>query len=475
MDYYTNIFTSTSHSFPIDLQGIIQPTVGVDTNRQLCTAPTIMEIHKVVFSMASNKSPGPDGMSPVFNKTYWHIIGKDVHSAVVNFFSLGQLSIVRNHTFITLIPKKVGANRMDQFRSISLCNVAYKIITKVFATRLKPILENHGFGPTFYKLIEQCISTTSYSILVNGSPCGFFQASRGIRQGDPISPTLFTIVADLLSRLIARLEESGRLNGIKIARSCPQITHLLYADDLVIYLQANVEEAREVVTCLTTYCQWTGQSISQMKSSVHFSANTPVAVKTAVCDILGIQECMHNGTYLGNLFCNFKSKKAVFYPLIEKLGHKLEGWRQRNLSSAGRAELIRTVAMSIPSYVMQASLLPVKICDHMDSMVRRFLWGGKVDMRSLCLKAWDLLCRPKCSRGLGFRRFSDVNIDFITKLGWCLCTKPGSLWVQMIRSKYLRGRQTLNFQHTSQVASWTWSGIRNCYGLLRKGICVSMG
>lgn len=86
VDFYTNLFTSTSPSFPCDLQGLILPMVGADINLHLCSAPSFMEIHKAMFSMANNKSP-------VFYKTYWHIIGKDVHTAVLHFFSHGQLSV----------------------------------------------------------------------------------------------------------------------------------------------------------------------------------------------------------------------------------------------------------------------------------------------------------------------------------------------------------------------------------------------
>lgn len=90
--------------------------------------------------MANNKSPGPDGMSPVFYKSYWTIIGKDVHAAIAEFFIHKRLNTAANHTFITLIPKKLGANRVDLFRPIALCNVAYKIITKILSSQLKSVL-----------------------------------------------------------------------------------------------------------------------------------------------------------------------------------------------------------------------------------------------------------------------------------------------------------------------------------------------
>lgn len=303
--------------FSIDFQGLSLPSIDQVTNNYLNATPIIQEIHKAVFSMASKKSPGPDGMSPLFYKTYWKIIGVDVHTAVADFFRCGKLSTAANHTFITLIPKWPGANKVELFKPILLCNVTYKIIIKVLVTRLKllldnliypnqtafipgrsivdnciinqeimaylnstkgrkcymvikvdmvkaydkvewapliAILEGHGFGSHFCGLVSECLSSASYSVLVNWSPNDFFGATRGIRQGDPISPTLFTFLADLLSRILARAKLMGKNSGVKITRSSPKISHLMCADDLVIYCQANMEEVKEVSYCLNTYC-----------------------------------------------------------------------------------------------------------------------------------------------------------------------------------------------------------------------------
>lgn len=140
-----------------------------------------------------------------------------------------------------------------------------------------------------------------------------------------------------------------------------------------------------------------------------------------------MQECSHHGSYLGQPFCRFKSKTAAFQPLVEKLALRLSGWKQRYLSAAGTTTLIKAVALALPSYVMQTSLLPVSTCRTMDAMVRKFWWGGLEAHRGLYLRAWDTLCVPKCSGGLGFRRFRDINTAFITKLGWQVCkdvTRP---------------------------------------------------
>lgn len=101
---------------------------------------------------------------------------------------------------------------------------------------------------------------------------------------------------------------------------------------------------------------------------------------------------------------------------------KLLSWRQKNLSTIGRIVLIKVAAATIPSYVLQTTLLPTKICDTLDSMARQFCWGNKDNDRRLHLKAWDVICTPKCSSGLGIRRFRDTNIAYVTKLEWRVCT-----------------------------------------------------
>lgn len=114
-------------------------------------------------------------------------------------------------------------------------------------------------------------------------------------------------------------------------------------------------------------------------------------------------------------------KVKVFQTLTDKLAGKLAGWKQRALSLGGRTTIIKAVAMSIPSYVMQTFLLPTQLYDKMDSMVRHFWWGSSDHKKS-----------PKISGGLGIKRFRDINIAFITKLGWKLCTETERIWVQSI-------------------------------------------
>lgn len=208
---------------------------------------------------------------------------------------------------------------------------------------------------------------------------------------------------------------------------------------------------------------------------VHFSNNTPRNTQAALCNLMSMTECTHTGMYLGNPFYKFSSKTEAFRHVIVKLANKLVGWKINFLSMAGRTTLVKVIAMAIPSFVMQSFILPKRMCEKIDNMVFTFWWGFTEPGKHLYLKAWDNLCVPKTLGGLGFQKFKDINRAFVTKLGWRMCAETSKTWVQLIRSRYLKGRRVLDFQHSGKPASWIWAGIRACHDSLRKGLCCRVG
>ena len=243
---FSTLFQSSNPPFPDELCNLLEPMISNDNNSYLCSVPSNEEIKETLFSMSSHRSPSPDG-SLLFFKHYWHFVKKEVVEAVKNFFQSGRLLKQINHTFIALIPKVEGAASVNQFKPISHCNVIYKLISKILASRLKvmlpkfispwqgafvpgrliqdnsiiayevinamknskgkqgymalkmdmekaydrlewsillKIMEKLGCNGKWVALIHECISSPYFSILMNGSPHGFFSSSRGLRQGD---------------------------------------------------------------------------------------------------------------------------------------------------------------------------------------------------------------------------------------------------------------------------------------------------
>jgi hypothetical protein len=197
-----------------------------------------------------------------------------------------------------------------------------------------------------------------FCILLDGAPYGKFFPTRGLRQGDPLSPFLFILGSEFLSRLILREEIAGNLHGIKLARFCPPISHLLFADDVLIFSRANAREARVVLNCLTSYSKWSGQSINLAKSAVFFSKNCRASSKSSINDILHLAPIPARAKYLGIPLFLHKRKKDSFIELKDRIFSKITGWKAKLLSHAARTTLVKSVANAIPTYIMSLFLLP---------------------------------------------------------------------------------------------------------------------
>lgn len=142
-------------------------------------------------------------------------------------------------------------------------------------TFLREVMNRFGFHPTWILWIMECFSSVSYSYLVNGSALGRVKQSRGIRQGDPLSPYLFILCSEVLSELCSKAQDQGSLQGIKVARNSPSLNHLLFADDTMFFCKSDSASCRELMNILEKYEVASGQSINLLKSAVTFSAKTP--------------------------------------------------------------------------------------------------------------------------------------------------------------------------------------------------------
>lgn len=265
-------------------------------------------------------------------------------------------------------------------------------------------------------------------------PLVFFAAHRGLRQGDPMSPALFTILSDLLSRLLLRAGAEGKIKGVKISRTSPAITHILYADDTVVYCRPDIANATEIKHILQIYCSSTGQEISWEKSAIHFSVNVNWDDRRNICQTLGIRECTHKGKYLGHPFCKYNKKSEVFKEAMDEMANKLSGWKSKPLSYVGRQTLIKAVVSAVPSFVMHTFHLPKVITSRMDSLIRDFFCGfSNNHTRHWYPKAWSAICLPKDDGRLGLRRMGDKNLALIMKLAWSIVKQPSKTWVQLIK------------------------------------------
>ncbi|GLT77195.1 hypothetical protein SLA2020_488040 [Shorea laevis] len=278
VQYFQNILSSASPDGIEECTAAVPQSVSLSMNAQLMCDFRPKEVDVALSQMHPTKSPGPDGYAACFYQNHWPLVGDSVRAAVLNFLNTGCMEAELNTTYIALIPKVSPSTKVTEFRPISLCNVLYKLIAKVLANRLKHILpqiisknqsaflpgrlisdnvlvayealhtmasrmkgkkgymaikldmskaydrvewgfleaimRKMGFAEGWISLIMQCVRTVSYSVLVNGSPQGCITPTRGLRQGDPLSPYLFLLCAEGLSSLIRKAEVDGKITGL---------------------------------------------------------------------------------------------------------------------------------------------------------------------------------------------------------------------------------------------------------------------
>lgn len=376
---------------------------------------------RAIKDIGAFKAPGKDGIQAIFYQNYWHSIGHSVGDFVKNCFQNKYVPPEINETLIVLIPKVEHPKTIKQFRPISLCNVTYKISTKIIVERLRPLLysvispnqssfipgrtttdniiitqeilhtlryKKGRWGGMIFKidlekaydrlswdfiketlmefklnddwidLIMSCVTNKLSSILWNGEVINGIHNKRGLRQGNPLSPYLFVLCMERLSNMINRKVREGCWKGIKASRNSPSLSHLFFADDLILFAQANHTNCATVMAVLSEFCEVSSQKVNLLKSKLFVSPYLSIRFAKSLSFQSGIPLTHNLGKYLGSPLLHHRVTKNLFTDILEKLKSKLSGWKAKTLSLAGRATLIQSVTSAIASYNMQTMELP---------------------------------------------------------------------------------------------------------------------
>ena len=301
-----------------------------------------------------------------------------------------------------------------------------------------------------------CISTVSFSVLVNGIPGQLFSPSRGIRQGDPLSPYIFILCAELLARqLHAESSYGSKLVGVKLGHSGVKIPFLTFADDTMIFAIASPESCSIIRKILDKYCSMSGQLVNYNKSAFHCSPNTDAALAFSFSSILQMAEARSLGTYLGCPIIDTKVTNSTFGAIREKVQVRLPKWKANSLSQAGRTVLIQSNLATKANYQMQSLSLPSSILDGLDKSYRNFYWNKPPDSKAPNSIGWDKVCKPKRNGGLGIRKAKVNNMALQFKLLWKIIDSPENLWVNLVSRKYLRSASLFYYKVKANV-SWQW-------------------
>lgn len=241
---------------------------------------------------------------------------------------------------------------------------------------ISQVLERLGFHAIWVNWIMQCVSTVSYSYLMNDSVYGEVKPYRGIRQGDPFSPFIFILCSEVLSGLCKKAEREGHLQGVRVARGSPKVSHLLFADDTMFFCLASSTNCENLRLILKEYERASGQMINTTKSSITFSSKTSPEVKEKAKLVLGIEKEGGLGKYLGLPEHFGKKKKDLFTSIVDIIRQKAISWSTRRLSRAGKLTMLKAVLSAIPTYTMSCFWLPVSLCKRIQSVLTRFWWDG---------------------------------------------------------------------------------------------------
>ncbi|KAK0583096.1 hypothetical protein LWI29_033303 [Acer saccharum] len=215
-----------------------------------------------------------------------------------------------------------------------------------------------GFSSRWINLILHCISSVSYSFVINGDICGLLKSSRGLRQGDPLSPYLFILCSEGFSCLINQAVGNGDIQGFNCIRNGPTISHLLFADDCMLFAKASPSNCNVFKSILDVYARASGQLINYEKSTICFSPSISSFDCDQLAEIFGIKSVDCHEKYLGlPCFIGCK-KKDLFSDISSRIWDKIKGWRDKFLSIGGKEILIKTIIQSIPIYSMNLFQLP---------------------------------------------------------------------------------------------------------------------
>jgi len=336
------------------------------------------------------------------------------------------------------------------------------------------VLSRMGFHPKWITLIMQCITTITYSFLINGSPRGRVKPSRGIRQGDPLSPYIFILCSEVLLRLCNKAQAERTLKGVKVARGCPRINHLLFADDTMFFTNASEQSSKALKDILLRYEAGSGQYINTAKSSVSFSRRAPPQLKSKVKDIVQIPNEGGIGKYLGLPEPFGRKKKDLFASIVDKIKQKAKSWRNRFLSSAGKMVMVKSVLSTMPSHSMTCFKLPISLCNQIQSAVTRFWWDSNSGAKKMAWVSWDEMAQTKTNGGLGFREFECFNDAFPTKLRWRLLNNPTGLLARTLFGKYCQHEEFTKVPAVSAI-SHGWRGVLIGRDLLMRNMGWAVG
>ena len=221
---------------------------------------------------------------------------------------------------------------------------------------------------------------------------------------------------EAVSRMLDKAVLEGRLSGFNAGASAGRslmVSHLLFADDTLIFCDANIDQM--LILCMVLI--WF-EAVSGLKVNLD---------KSELVAVLGCKQGSLPMKYLGlPLGAKFKDK-SIWNPILEKMERKLTSWKKLYLSKGGRVTLIKSTISNLPTYFLSLFPIPAFVANHITRFQRDFLWGGLGDEPKFHLVDWSTVCTPLSSGGLGIRNLRTFNIALLGKWLWRFGQKRDAL------------------------------------------------
>ncbi|XP_059306203.1 uncharacterized protein LOC132057591 [Lycium ferocissimum] len=332
---------------------------------------------------------------------------------ITNKEEIGEEVRPTNFDMLDDIPSLITAEQNDALIELPDNDEVKKV---VFGLNGENTSGPDGFSGHFFQACWNIVGTDVVK-MVRAFFCGQ-------ELGDPLSPTLFIIVAEVLARGLNKLHENAAFRGYGLPKWSPQINHLSYANDTIMFCSVESKSLKLMMKVLRNYENTPGQMINNAKSSFYVHEKTPVSVIGRVKRRTGMNKGSFPFTYLGCPIFYGRRKSVYFEELIKKVKKRVMSWKNRFLSFGGRYILISHVLQTMPVYLLPV-MNPLKgVIKQLHRIFAKFFWSNTLGVKSRHWVAWDSMCYPKNEGGVGFRSLHDISKALFAKLWWNLRTCP---------------------------------------------------
>lgn len=342
-------------------------------------------------------------------------------------------------------------------------------ISKAFDSVQWPFLINTmkalGLPERFIHWISICITTASFSVQVNGELAGYFQSKRGLRQGCSLSPYLFVICMNVLSRMIDEAAKNGRIGFHPKCKNL-DLTHLCFADDLMIFTDGTKGSIEEILKVFDAFDRMSGLRISMEKSTL-FLAGVSNQKIDEILNHFQFASGRLPVRYFGLPLLAKNMTVLDYMPLIEKIRKRFGSWTGRFISYAGRLQLIKSVIMSLANFWIAAFRLPSGCLKEIERLCSAFLWSGPEMNNRKAKVSWAEICKTKQEEGLGIRRLKEANTVSCLKLIWRILSSD-SMWVNWVKIYLIRKSSFWLMKDNTQTGSWMWRKILKCREIAKR-------